>query len=406
MYIFMPFLLGNEPIKPNLFVSLHSHNNNQQLKLMKQRLLSLDVLRGLTVAGMILVNTPGSWQYVWTPLEHSEWNGLTPTDLVFPSFMFMMGMAMFISLRKFEFKLSIPLFKKIIRRTLVIFLIGTCINIFANCMYGLSYGDGNFWQTISEALGKTRTLGVLQRLALCYGIGSFIVVTVKHKRIPIIIISLLLGYFILQMLGNGFAYGPENILSVVDRTIIGIHHMYNDNNIDPEGILSTIPSVAHVLVGFYFGKICMETKDMNLRLNKIFVCGSLILFAGLLLQYSCPINKKVWSPTFVLTTCGIVALLLAILLWFIDTKGKKCGARIWTVFGVNPLFCYVLSNFLTIITDTLPMGNHNIHSMVYGLLAKSFGDNSFSSCLYAILMVAATWLIGDILYRKKIYIKI
>lgn len=290
---------------------------------MKQRLLALDVLRGITIAGMILVNTPGSWQYVWTPLEHSEWNGLTPTDLVFPSFMFMMGMAMYISLRKFNFQLSTPLIKKIIRRTLVIFLIGTCINVFANCMYAISYGDGNWGANIIEALGKTRTLGVLQRLALCYGIGSFIIVTIQHKKIPIIVSILLLGYFIIQMLGNGFVYGPENVVSIVDRAIIGTQHMYNDNQIDPEGILSTIPSIAHVLIGFYFGKVCIETKDMSLRLNKIFIGGSLLLFAGFLLQYGCPINKKVWSPTFVLTTCGILALLMGILLWLIDANGEK-----------------------------------------------------------------------------------
>lgn len=373
---------------------------------MKQRLLALDVLRGITIAGMILVNTPGSWQYVWTPLEHSEWNGLTPTDLVFPSFMFMMGMAMYISLRKFNFQLSIPLIKKIIRRTLVIFLIGTCINIFANCMYAISYGDGNWGANIIEALGKTRTLGVLQRLALCYGIGSFIIVTIQHKKIPIIVSILLLGYFIIQMLGNGFVYGPENVVSIVDRAIIGTQHMYNDNQIDPEGILSTIPSIAHVLIGFYFGKVCIETKDMSLRLNKIFIGGSLLLFAGFLLQYGCPINKKVWSPTFVLTTCGISALLMGILLWLIDAKGEKKGTRFWVVLGVNPLFCYVLSNILTILADTLPMGDNNIHQLIYTSLSTLIGDNSFSSCLYAILMVMATWIIGDILYRKKIYIKI
>lgn len=373
---------------------------------MQQRLLSLDVLRGLTIAGMILVNTPGSWQHVWTPLEHSEWNGLTPTDLVFPSFMFMMGMAMFISLRKFGFRPSAPLLRKILRRTLVIFVIGTCINVFANCMYGLAYGDGGFVQTMAEALGKTRTLGVLQRLALCYGIGSLIVVNVKHRHIPLVILSLLAGYLILLLLGNGFAYGPDNILSAVDRSIIGIRHMYNDHSIDPEGILSTIPSIAHVLVGFCFGKICMETKDMSLRLNRIFAYGTITLLAGLILQYGCPINKKVWSPTFVLSTCGIAALLLGVLLWHIDAEGKTRGTRVWAVLGVNPLFCYVLSNLLTIVTDTIPMNGHNIHDIVYGFLANVIGDNCLSSCIYAMLMVAATWAVGDILYRKKIYIKI
>ena len=373
---------------------------------MKKRLVALDVLRGFTVASMILVNTPGTWQHVWTPLSHSEWNGMTPTDLVFPSFMFMMGVAMFISIKKFDFSLNPSLLKKIIRRSLVIFLIGTSINVVANCMYALSYSNDAPLQAITDALAKTRTLGVLQRLALCYGFGAIIVSTIKHRWLPLFTFSLLTLYSILLALGNGFAYGQENLLSVVDRNILGINHMYNDKGIDPEGILSTIPSIAHVLIGFCFGKICLENKDMNLRLNKIFVWSTLILFAGLTLQYICPINKKIWSPTFVLTTCGITALLLAILLWFVDSKGKKFGIRFCTVFGVNPLFCYVLSNIFTIIADTLPTGNHNIHNIVYGTLSEMVGDNCFASCLYAILMVGVTWIIGDILYRKKIYIKI
>lgn len=373
---------------------------------MNKRLIALDVLRGMTVAGMILVNTPGSWQHVWTPLEHSEWNGLTPTDLVFPSFMFMMGMAMFISLRKFDFTLRTPLLKKIIRRTVVIFLIGTAINVFANCLYGLAYNDGNTWQTILDALGRTRTLGVLQRLALCYGIGALLVSTVKHRLIPYIIAFLLVAYSVILYLGNGFVYGPENILSIVDTHILGLNHIYNDHNIDPEGILSTIPAVAHVLVGFLFGKICMENQDMSIRLNKLFVPASLILLAGLLLQYGCPINKKIWSPTFVLTTCGIAALLLSLLLWFIDHQKMSCGTRIWAVFGVNPLFTYVLSNILTILVDTLPSGNNNLHGIIYTGISCVVGDNCLASCLYALLIVAVTWAIGDILYRKKIYIKI
>lgn len=376
-------------------------------KMKQQRLVALDVLRGMTIAGMILVNTPGSWEHVWTPLRHAEWNGLTPTDMVFPSFMFMMGMAMYISLRKFNFTLNAALLRKILKRTVLLFLVGTALNIFANCLYALSYSeDGNTGQVLLEALGRTRTLGVLQRLALCYGIGSVLVSTVRHRLIPYIITGLLAAYYLLLLWGNGFVQGPENILSVVDRQLIGLTHMYNDHQIDPEGILSTVPAVAHVLVGFCFGRICIENKQMEQRLNKIFIAASLCLLAGLLLQYGCPINKKIWSPTFVLTTCGFAATTLALLIWHIDARGNRRGTHVWNVIGVNPLFCYVLSNLLSVLADTVPFGGNNLHHRVYHAMASIVGDGCFCSFLYALLIVALTWCIGNILYRKKIYIKL
>lgn len=379
---------------------------------MKQRLSALDVLRGLTIAGMILVNSPGTWSYVYPPLLHSLWNGLTLADVIFPLFMFMMGMSMYISLKKYSFTLHKELLLKIIRRTFFIFIIGTAIYATATFLGTLRYTSlepgftGNPWHEAFTSLARVRILGVLQRLALCYGIGSLLVTTIRHRYLPYLIAALLIGYYVLLLAGNGFVYGPENILSHVDKQVLGIAHMYNDRGIDPEGVLSTIPSIAQVLIGFFFGKICMETVDMKDKLNRLFLYGSICVITGFLLQDLCPLNKKVWSPTFVMVTCGFSALTLSILLWYIDVTRKYRKTWIFEIFGVNPLFCYVLSEILYILADSLPLQEKSMHDILYACLSGWLGDNAFTSFTYAFLFVGVVWLIGAFLYKKKIYIKI
>lgn len=365
-----------------------------------KRLLALDVMRGITIAGMILVNNPGSWGYVYSPLKHAQWNGLTPTDLIFPFFMFIMGISTYISLRKYNFTFSTPAALKIIKRTIVIFLIGIAINWFALLCY---YHD-------PLPFAQIRVLGVMQRLALCYGASALIALLIKHKYIPYLIVALLVGYFILLITGNGFAYNETNILSIVDRSILGDAHMYQDNHIDPEGLLSTIPSIAHVLIGFCVGKLLMEVKDIREKLERLFLIGTILTFAGFLLSYGCPLNKKIWSPTFVLVTCGLGSSFLALLIWIIDIKGYKKWSRFFESFGVNPLFIYVLADVLAIllgvITVTYQGENTSLQQVFYaGVLQPVFGNES-GSLAYAILFVLLNWAIGYILYKKKIYIKI
>lgn len=379
---------------------------------MKQRLTALDVLRGLTIGGMILVNSPGTWNHVYPPLLHSSWNGLTAADVIFPLFMFMMGMSMYISLKKYAFHLQKELLLKIIRRTFLIFIIGTSIYATATFLGTLRETSlqpdfvGNPWKEAFTSLGNVRILGVLQRLALCYGAGSLLVTTIRHRYIPYLIAFLLIGYYVILLAGNGFVYGPENILSYVDMHVLGIDHIYNDRGIDPEGVLSTIPSIAQVLTGFLFGKICMETADMKDKLNRLFLYGSICLIAGFLLQDICPLNKKVWSSTFVLVTCGFSALILAILIRYIDVTPKFRKTWIFEIFGVNPLFCYVLSEILYILADSLPLQERSMHDIIYAALSGWMGDNAFTSFVYAFLFVGIVWLVGAFLYKKKIYIRI
>ena len=381
------------------------------VKKQSQRMLALDILRGITIAGMLLVNNPGSWNNMYAPLKHAEWHGLTPTDLIFPFFMFIMGISTFISMRKFEFKMSKSLLLKILKRTVIIFAIGLgmawftkfCINI--NKMSVLD--AMNSFDTI-------RILGVMPRLALCYGAASIIVLLLRCKHILWVVASLLVGYGAILLISDyGLDFSINNIVSVIDRAILGENHMYHEEAfgkklpIDPEGLLSTIPSIAHVLIGFWAGMKMMEEKDINMRVNRLFIIGAILMFAGFLLEYAIPFNKKIWTPTFALVTCGLASTLLALLIWIIDIKGYKKWCRFFEAFGINPLFLYVLGGVVGNILGIIRFGGNTVKGYLYGdVLTPLFGDATLASCIYAILFIALCWSIGYILYKKKIYIKI
>ena len=387
------------------------------------RLLSLDILRGVTIAGMILVNNPGSWGNIFAPLRHAEWNGLTPTDLVFPFFMFIMGISTYFSLKKFDFKPSKQLMVKVFRRTVLIYLIGLFITWLSNFCYGLSRADVAL--PLSERLADAansfshlRLVGVLPRLALCYCAASLVAVFIRHKLIPWVIAGIRVVYSVILLVGHGYEFSAENIIYIVDNALLGESHLYHGLVVDgvniafdPEGLLSTLPAIAHVLIGFVCGEAIMSTKDNFRRIGDLFIVGTIMMFAGFLLNYGLPINKNIWSPTFVLTTCGLAASFLGLLIWIIDIKGYKAWSRFFESFGINPLFLYVLGGVLSILFGSIkvPMAGEmiSIKSMIYKeALLPLLGDATTASCIYAILFVCLNWSIGYILYKKKIYIKI
>lgn len=381
------------------------------IKQPKQRLLALDILRGITIAGMILVNNPGSWGHLYAPLAHAPWHGLTPTDLIFPFFMFIMGISTYISLRKFEFRLSGHLLWKIIRRTVVIFAIGLAIAWFSKLCYGMA--SGKSFIEAANSFDTIRILGVMPRLALCYCFASLIALILRCKHILWVVATLLIGYGVTLLCGNGLAFSEDNIVSIIDRAVLGVDHMYKDTvdgvklALDPEGLLSTIPSIAHVLIGFWAGMKMMEVKDINMRVNRLFIIGAILMFVGFLLDYAIPINKKLWTPTFALVTCGLASTLLALLIWIIDIKGYKKWCRFFEAFGINPLFMYVLGGVLGILFATIKIGDTSIKGLIYNdFLLNVVGDATLASCLYAIIFIAINWCIGYILYKNKIYIKI
>lgn len=379
------------------------------------RLLSLDILRGITIAGMIMVNNAGSWNYAYAPLKHAHWHGLTPTDLVFPFFMFIMGVSTFMSLRKFNFAPTRAAVWKVVRRTLLIFVIGLALGWFGQLMRGLAAGE-SFGMAVSH-FDTLRILGVLQRLALAYGFAALIALLVKDKQLPWIIAILLGGYYLILRFGKGFDMSEENIIAVVDKALWGPAHMYKDTTpegvriaLDPEGLLSTISSIAHVLIGFLSGKLIVQNRDNHTRVEKLLIWGTILAFSGLLLQYGCPINKKIWSPTFVLVTTGFAAQLLGLLIWIIDIHKKEKWSRFFHAFGVNPLIVYVFAGVLANLVGNIRFAwqgeTISIKSFTYSVLIQPWASNYFGSLLYALLFVTVCWLFGYILYKKNIYIKL
>jgi predicted acyltransferase len=378
----------------------------------KQRILALDILRGITIAGMILVNNPG-FDQTYAPLEHADWFGLTPTDLVFPFFMFIMGITTYLSLKKFKFQWSVPCARKIFKRAFLLWFIGLAISWLIMFTRGMISPDNAALPLPQKLLASANTfdhiriLGVLPRLGICYGLAAVIALSVRHKFIPWLIAVIFIGYYILLVCCNGYAHDASNILAIVDDAILGHSHVYRWESPDPEGLLSTLPALAHVLIGFCVGKYVMELDDLNDKIERLFLIGALLTFAGFLLAYGCPISKKLWTPTFSLVTCGLGSTLLALLTWLIDKQNHQdCVTRFFQVFGINPLALYVLSDLLLIPISIVPLAGSTVQSMVCnGLLLPVFSIKT-ASLLWALLFVGINWCIGFILFKKNIFIKL
>ena len=344
---------------------------------MNKRVESVDVLRGLTMAFMLIVDNPGGRMFA--PFNHADWNGFTPTDFVFPTFVFVMGVSMFLSLRKQEFKLS----WKVLKRFVLLLGIGLLCNWISKCVWG-----GRI-----VGLENVRLSGVLVRLALCYGLSALIVCTVKQKWIGWVAGALLAAYSALLLMGNGFVHGPENILARVDTSVLGLNHLYKaDNGVDPEGLLSTIPAVAHTLIGFLVGKLLVE-KDFR----KMDAVGTMMLAGGFLLGFLLPVNKKVWSPSFVLVCCGAATLLLSLFHWLIDEKGAWKHTGFWKVFGSNAILCFLLC-------DVLVWTMHR--TGWFKAVMDVLGRNEWTSLLYAVGGVMLIYGIVYPLYKRKIFIRL
>ncbi len=389
----------------------------------QSRLLSLDILRGITIAGMILVNNPGSWSFVYAPLGHAQWNGLTPTDLVFPFFMFIMGVSMFLSYKKFNFTFSSDTFLKLLRRSILLFLIGVLLGWLSLSMrqFNALRGDEielgqRIWQSTTH-LENLRILGVLQRLALVSFVGTIIILTIRSKIIPWLAAIILAAYWLLIGLTNSSEMSDQSIIAIVDKALLGATHMYKDSMtngtmipFDPEGLLSTIPCVAHVLIGFWAGKLISDSKENSQKIQSLFILGTILLFSGFLLDYGFGINKKIWSSSFVLATTGLASLLLGLLVWIIDIKGYKKWSVFFESFGVNPMFVYVFGALLSILSANIGFTIHGEWISLKGYLFKNIlqpalGDY-LASLVFALIFVSICWLVGHILYKKKIYIKL
>ena len=388
-----------------MFITLNGDNKNSTIydvkgatmtnDLKPARYYALDALRGLTIAMMILVNTAGSWEHIYAPLEHADWNGFTPTDLVFPFFLFVVGSAMFFSFSKTGFEWSNAQGIKILRRTAIIFIIGLIFNAVL----------------MQNALIDIRIMGVLQRIALAYAIAAVLVLCASRTAIYIISVAILLGYWAMLYLGGGTdTYGLQtNLVTHFDAYVLGPKHLWMGKGIpfDPEGLLSTLPSIVNVLIGFEVTRHITSQQDKFRSVWMLMGVGCAALVLGLVWNIWMPINKSLWTSSFVVYTAGYFMIILALFIWLIDVKGLDSAAKPLYIYGANPLFIYVLSAFWAHAYGLIPVAGEagNLYAAMYLALAK-FMDPLNASLAFALIHVLLFWLISLFLYKKKIFIKV
>tara|TARA_R110000868_G_scaffold92561_2_gene256832 strand:+ start:208 stop:1338 length:1131 start_codon:yes stop_codon:yes gene_type:complete len=370
------------------------------------RFLSLDVFRGLTICLMIVVNTPGTGADLYPYLVHADWFGFTLADLVFPSFLFAMGNAMSFSMYKMKETTDGMFWKKVIKRTFLIFLLGYLMYWFPFFREGI---DGGLEL---KPIGETRIMGVLQRIALCYFVAAIIFYYLSEKAALLISGIILMLYW-----GILYAFGPSggeldiatNVGTRLDFSLLGSSHIYNGDRIpfDPEGILSTLPAIVNVIGGFLAGTFIQKKGKSFEGIAKLLIVGFLLIVLAFWWDLIFPISKKLWTSSFVLYTVGIDLSVMAVLIYFIELKNKKIGIEFFTIFGKNPLFIYLFSELFYITLRLIPVGSdRDAFEWVSEKIVQEIFPGSFGALITAIIFMLLCWVVGWWLNKKRIYIKI
>ncbi len=384
---------------------------------MNQRFYSLDVFRGATVALMILVNNPGTWAHIFPPLEHASWHGLTPTDLVFPFFLFAVGNAMAFVMPKLEAAGKSRFWFKIIKRSLLIFFIGVFLNGFPFIKYDEA---GHF---VARPLANLRIFGVLQRIAVAYFFASVIIHFFKVRGSFVMGAFILLGYWFLCVAAN-----PSDPFSLqgwfgtnLDKALLGESHMYHGEGVafDPEGLMSSFAPIVQVILGYLAGNYILQKGKTPEMLNGLFVAGVVLIFTGLCWNMVFPINKKIWTSSYTVYTTGLAIITLSVMIYLIEFKGRKgCWTHFFDVFGKNALFIYAMSALIPNILRLIRIRNgvdhenkpiyRNALNWFYENLCKPIipSDPRIGSLIYALCFIAMMWFFAWLLHRKKIYIKV
>lgn len=383
-----------------------------------QRYVALDVLRGMTVTGMILVNNPGSWGHIFPPLKHAPWIGCTPTDLVFPFFLFCVGVAMAFSFAKYGDSLNADTSRKIVKRGILIFLVGLGLNMFPFYPTSLHDETWTFGQNYVYWLQNIRIFGVLQRIAMCYIIGGFLALWLKTpKRILFGIAGVtILHWIILRVFGGeGWSTLEGNISGKIDVALLGENHVYHGYGIpfDPEGILGALSGAGTVLLGYYIGQTIRHTENKIDAVAKLYTIAVICLALGCIWSIWLPISKPLWTGSYVLYAGGWAILCLAFFIYWIDVKGKEKPFTIFKAMGMNPLFAFVMAGVSVKLLGRVIKWKAADGSTVNCLgwfyqhcCVSIFGNNEYASLMYAICYVALFVAMAMWLYRKKIVIKL
>jgi predicted acyltransferase len=377
----------------------------------KERLLSLDFFRGLTVASMILVNNPGSWGHIYPPLEHAEWNGCTPTDLVFPFFLFIVGVsiAYAMSSKKSDKSAHKILLIKAVKRAFTLYLLGFILAIFPRNIAEYSF---------LETLKTVRLAGVLQRIAVVYLISTFLFIKFQPKTLFRILIFTLLSYWALMTfvpvpgVGAANLEKETNLAAWLDRTILTEAHLWKQAKTwDPEGLLSTLPAIGTclfgILVGLYLKKKEIESAT---KIAWLFSIGLICAILGLIWDLQFPINKSLWTSSYVLYTGGLATLFLSLSYWLIDVQGYKKFTQPFVVYGVNAITVFFVSGLIPRLFNMYKVEykEKSIGLLTYAYqagIAPYFSPIN-ASLVYALLFVFFWYLILLWMFKKNIIIKV
>ena len=361
----------------------------------------LDIFRGMTVAFMIIVNTTGDWSNTYPLLLHAPWHGFTPTDLVFPSFLFAVGNAMAFVSRKWQDLSANDVLSKGLKRAALIFLVGYLLYWFPF----VRFSEG---QLVLKSISETRIMGVLQRIGLCYAIALPFIYYLRPKQIIVTSMVFLLAYWgILTVFGDLTLQG--NAALKLDLWLLGSAHMYGGEGIpfDPEGLLSTIPAVVNIFLGFLTGLYVRKDGSDYEKLTKLLLMGVLLLFLGYVWDPLFPINKKLWTSSFVLLTCGLDCLIIGAIIFLMEKRNKRLKFKVFETFGKNPLAVYVLSGILATVLYMIPAGGRSLYSWIYtyGFEWMGFGT-PFGAFMFALAFTTICWAVAWWLENKNIYIKL
>jgi predicted acyltransferase len=367
------------------------------------RLLSLDFFRGFTVAAMILVNNPGDWGHIYAPLEHSKWNGCTPTDLVFPSFLFMVGVSIVYAMqtKKLDATKHNAMLLSILRRTLILFALGAFLPL-------MSHFD----------LAHLRIPGVLQRIAVVYGITALIFLKTNTRTQLYTAGALLIIYYLLMTVVPVPGFGPANLEpetnlgAWLDRLIFTENHLWQSSKTwDPEGLLGTMPAISTCLIGVLTGTWLKKGSLKNSRdLFKIVGTGVIMIVVALIWNIFFPINKSLWTSSFVLYAAGIAIIFLSVSYWVIDVKGHHKFVTPFIAFGRNAITAYIVGGYIPLWISFIPVTANglktNLWSYTYGhFLVPNFSPEN-ASLLAAIITVILSFIPIWLMYTKKIIVKI
>jgi predicted acyltransferase len=354
---------------------------------MKERLVSLDAFRGATIALMVVVNSPGDGAHSYAPLKHADWHGWTPTDVVFPSFLWIVGVAMTLSLAK-RVASGVPraqLFLQVLRRAAILYLLGLVL-----------YGFPNY------DLSTLRLLGVLQRIAICYAIAAAIYLTASIRGQVVWIVGLLASYWMLMTLVPVPGYGAGrldvegNLAHYVDRIVLGAHNYNETKTWDPEGIVSTLPSIATALFGAMAGHILRLRRELAERTMWLFLAGNLLLGAALIANAWMPINKKLWTSSFSMFMAGLDFVLFAIFVWIVDGLGWRRAVRPLVVLGMNAIAVYMASEMIEAVLWSFRW-RQPLYRAVFAPLPMSPYNTSLA---FSLTLLALMFALAYLLHRR------